>query len=76
MLILTLKKLDDGGFTEHGGDGTSRNTYRLTAQGQSLLEHVGDLFHWMNANAPAILQSYRGHRPGRVPPIKRILGSR
>ena len=58
MLILTLKKLEEGGFIERAAERASLSTYKLTALGLSLLEHVGDLFQWMNSNAPAVLESY------------------
>lgn len=71
MLILTLKKLEDTGFLTRGptDDHANQHTYRLTALGRSLLEHVGELFLWMNANAPQMLKSFAARRPpGRLRP--------
>jgi DNA-binding HxlR family transcriptional regulator len=60
MLILTLKKLEESGFIIRGQSAghTVQNNYGLTPQGISLLEHVGDLFQWTNANVSTILKSY------------------
>lgn len=60
MLILTLKKLEENGFIEHGQSAgqPAQNAYGLTPQGMSLLEQVADLFQWTNANVTTILKSY------------------
>ena len=61
MLILSLKKLETNGLIrrEEANAPALQNTYRLTPLGQSLLEHVADLYNWMNANAPAIAAAYQ-----------------
>lgn len=60
MLILSLKKLESNGLIvrEEADTPALQNTYRLTSLGRSLLEHIKDLFDWMNANAPAIVAAY------------------
>jgi DNA-binding HxlR family transcriptional regulator len=62
MLILSLKKLENNGLIcrEEANASALQNTYRLTPLGRSLLEHVADLYLWMNENAPAILAAYSG----------------
>ena len=67
MLILTLKKLEELGFIARGraDSAPNQNSYQLTALGRSLLEHVGELFHWMNTNAPTILATYEAGTAAR-----------
>jgi DNA-binding HxlR family transcriptional regulator len=60
MLILSLKELENARLIcrEETEAHAPSSTYRLTTVGISLLNHVRDLFLWMNTNAPSILAAY------------------
>jgi DNA-binding HxlR family transcriptional regulator len=75
MLILTLNKLESYGFILRGAadDVLLQNTYRLTPLGGSLLEQIGDLRLWMDANAPAVLAAIKAaedEQDGVIPESK------
>ncbi|GAA0533653.1 DNA-binding HxlR family transcriptional regulator [Rhizomicrobium palustre] len=57
MLILALKKLERFSLIEREESNTTaaQAAYRLTPEGRSLLEHMGDLYLWMRLHETDIL---------------------